>query len=101
MTLPMSLQQQTELVQGSVAEHGAVMRRRAFLVFAGALLIYLAFLPPGIYSIDGYSMVMTAESLATRHTFQLPRASREGTGKPIRRGTHCHLCWRYRLWRRR
>jgi hypothetical protein len=73
MTLPTAVQQQgAELVQESAAQHKTVMRRSALLIFAGTFLIYLAFLPPGIYSVDGYSMVATAESLATRHSFEVP-----------------------------
>ncbi|NVM57780.1 MAG: hypothetical protein HWN51_06655 [Desulfobacterales bacterium] len=38
----------------------------------GVGLIYLAFLPPGIYSIDGNSMLAVSESLVTRHNFSVP-----------------------------
>jgi hypothetical protein len=33
----------------------------------GVFLIYLAFLPPGVYSIDGNSMLAVADSLVVRH----------------------------------
>jgi len=66
----MSVQAQvSEPAQESAAKHRVATRRRALFAFAGTLLIYLAFLPPGIYSVDGYSMLMTAESLATRQSF--------------------------------
>ena len=51
------------------------LRKRLLFLFLGSWLIYLAFLPPGIYSIDGYSMLMSADALATRHTFELPAGS--------------------------
>jgi Dolichyl-phosphate-mannose-protein mannosyltransferase len=35
----------------------------------GVALIYLAFLPPGIYSVDGNAMLAVAESLVTQHSF--------------------------------
>ena len=35
----------------------------------GVALIYLAFLPPGIYSVDGNAMLAVAESLVTHHSF--------------------------------
>jgi len=41
-------------------------------MFAGTWLIYLAFLPPGIYSIDGYSMLAVADSLVTRCNVTVP-----------------------------
>ena len=42
--------------------------RLAWRLIIGFALIYLAFLPPGIYSIDGNSMLGVAESLVTRHS---------------------------------
>lgn len=38
----------------------------------GTLFIYLAFLPPGIYSIDGNSMLAVADSLVVRHNTTVP-----------------------------
>src|SRR5437588_9639669 len=46
-------------------------RTLAWALTFGFALIYLAFLPPGIYSIDGNSMLAVAESLVTRHSFAL------------------------------
>ncbi len=41
-------------------------------MFFGTWLIYLAFLPPGIYSIDGYSMLAVADSIVARHNVAVP-----------------------------
>jgi hypothetical protein len=41
-------------------------------MFFGTWLIYLAFLSPGIYSIDGYSMLAVADSLVTHHNVTVP-----------------------------
>jgi hypothetical protein len=41
-------------------------------VSAGVGLVYLAFLPPLIYSADGNSMLAVAESLVTKHNFTVP-----------------------------
>jgi Glycosyltransferase family 87 len=38
----------------------------------GIFLIYLALLPPGIYSIDGNSMLAVADSLVVRHNMTVP-----------------------------
>jgi Dolichyl-phosphate-mannose-protein mannosyltransferase len=38
----------------------------------GVALIYLAFLPPGIYSIDGNAMLAVAESLVAHHSLAVP-----------------------------
>lgn len=55
------------------------MKKRAVSLFLGSWLIYMAFLPAGINSIDGYSMLQVADSLATRHSFAIPAGfSREG-----------------------
>jgi 4-amino-4-deoxy-L-arabinose transferase-like glycosyltransferase len=58
------------------------IKKRALLLFLGSFLIYVAFLPPGIHSIDGYSMLQVADSLATRHTFaissEFSRVGRDG-----------------------
>jgi hypothetical protein len=48
------------------------MRVRFLYMFVGTWLIYLAFLPPGIYSIDGYSMLAVADSLITHHNVTVP-----------------------------
>jgi hypothetical protein len=48
-------------------------RRNTWLgLTIGVALIYLAFLPPGIYSIDGNGMLAVAESLVTHHSFAVP-----------------------------
>src|SRR5579864_6216003 len=39
----------------------------------GFALIYLAFLPPGIYSLDGNGMLAVAESLVAHHTWAVPQ----------------------------
>lgn len=44
----------------------------------GLVLIFLAFLPPGIYSIDGNAMLALAESIVTHHSFVVP----QGLGSP-------------------
>lgn len=43
-------------------------RELAWALAFGFCLMYLAFLPPGVYSVDGNSMLAVAESLVTRHT---------------------------------
>ena len=48
------------------------MGLRLLYMFFGTWLIYLAFLPPGIYSVDGYSMLAVADSLVTHHTVTVP-----------------------------
>jgi hypothetical protein len=48
------------------------MRQRFLYLFFGTWLFYLAFLPPGIYSIDGYSMLAVADSLVTHHNVTVP-----------------------------
>jgi hypothetical protein len=47
-------------------------RRLAWALALGTALIYLAFLPPGIYSIDGNSMLAVAESIVTHHNLSVP-----------------------------
>lgn len=51
-------------------------------LFLGTLLVYLAFLPPGIYSIDGHSMLSVAHSVVLHHNISVPadlgRAGRGG-----------------------
>lgn len=51
-------------------------------MFAGTWLIYLAFLPPGIYSIDGNSMLAVADSLVIHHNVSVP----DGLGIPGKDG---------------
>jgi hypothetical protein len=46
--------------------------RLAFSISLGFALFFLAFLPPGIYSIDGNSMLAVAESLVTNHDVSVP-----------------------------
>ena len=48
----------------------------------GTALIYLAFLPPGIYSVDGNSILAVAESIVTQHNLTVPA----GLGIPGRNG---------------
>lgn len=43
-------------------------RRLLWALVLGFALVYLAFLPPGIYSVDGNSMLGVAESIVTRHS---------------------------------
>jgi len=57
-------------------------RRLAWALAFGTGLIYLAFLPPGIYSVDGNSMLAVAESIVTRHTLSVSA----GLGIPGRDG---------------
>jgi hypothetical protein len=58
------------------------MRARFLFMFFGAWLIYLAFLSPGIYSVDGYSMLAVADSLVTHHSVTVP----VGLGIPGKNG---------------
>jgi hypothetical protein len=56
-------------LQPRLSEHSAASVRRFYLRLGlGAALIYLAFVPPGIYSIDGNSMLAVAESIVARHS---------------------------------
>ena len=48
------------------------VRRLVWGLVFGFALIYLAFLPPGIYSIDGNSILAVAESLVTQHSIAVP-----------------------------
>jgi hypothetical protein len=57
-------------------------RRLAWALALGTGLIYLAFLPPGIYSVDGNSILAVAESIVTRHSLTVP----VGLGIPGRNG---------------
>jgi hypothetical protein len=45
---------------------------QAFRITLGFGLIYLAFLPPGIYSLDGNGMLAVAESLVAHHSWAVP-----------------------------
>ena len=59
------------------------MRRGMWLTLSlGIALIYLALLPPGIYSLDGNGMLAVAESLVAQHSWAVP----EGLGLPGRGG---------------
>lgn len=57
-------------------------RRLAYQIGFAAALLYLAFLPPGIYSDDGNSMLGVAESIVTRHDLTVT----PGLGIPGRGG---------------
>jgi hypothetical protein len=57
-------------------------RRLAYPLGFAAALLYLAFLPPGIYSDDGNSMLGVAESIVTRHNLTVT----PGLGIPGRNG---------------
>jgi hypothetical protein len=48
------------------------MRTIPASLFLGTWLIYLAFLPAGIYSVDGNSMLAVADSLVARHSVTVP-----------------------------
>ena len=48
------------------------VRRLAWGLALGTGLIYLAFLPPGIYSLDANSMLAVAESVVARHNLTVP-----------------------------
>ncbi len=56
--------------------------KTALWVFAGILLICLAFMPPSPYSIDGNSTIAAAQSVILDHDFTVPhelgRAGRDG-----------------------
>src|SRR3974390_1201874 len=58
------------------------MRQRILQICAGTFLIYLAFLPPGVYSVDGNSMLAVADSLVVHHNVNVP----EGLGIQGRNG---------------
>ena len=45
---------------------------RIILIALAFGLIYLAFLPPGIYSLDGNGMLAVAESLVAHHSWAVP-----------------------------
>ncbi|MGQ0792542.1 MAG: hypothetical protein ACT4NX_00435 [Deltaproteobacteria bacterium] len=50
----------------------AAIKLMSLLTGLGVAMIYLAFLPPAIYSVDGNSMLAVSESLATRGDFTVP-----------------------------
>lgn len=57
------------------------VRRLAWALAFGFSLMYLAFLPPGIYSVDGNSMLAVAESLVTRHSLAVSSPDLGTTGR--------------------
>jgi hypothetical protein len=57
------------------------MKNPSVRLFLGTLLIVLAFLPPGIQSIDGYAMLQVADSIVTNHTVAVPLGSTGVQGK--------------------
>lgn len=46
--------------------------RQALLLTAGVFLIFLAFAPPGIYSVDGNAILAVAESVVSGHGVSVP-----------------------------
>ncbi len=55
------------------AETGRAIHRKVWLALAGGIgLIFLALLPPGIYSVDGNGMLAVAESLVAHHSLNVP-----------------------------
>jgi hypothetical protein len=50
------------------------VKKKFWYLFSGSASIYLAFLAPGILSIDGWSMLMVADSIVTRHDITVPAA---------------------------
>jgi hypothetical protein len=58
------------------------MRQLFLYMFLGTFLLYLAFLPPGIYSVDGNSMLAVADSLIIYGNASVPN----GLGIPGRDG---------------
>src|SRR5258708_33609541 len=61
--------------------HSSV-QRLAWSLSLGSGLIYLGFLPPGVYSVDGNSMLAVAESIVARRDLTVPI----GLGIPGRDG---------------
>jgi hypothetical protein len=53
-------------------------RSQAILITVGFMLIFLALIAPGIYSVDGNAMLAVSESLVTHRGFTVP----EGLGVP-------------------
>lgn len=72
----------SDLVYSSQRMNHSNARRLAWALALGTGLIYLAFLPPGIYSVDGNSMLGVAESIVARHSLTVPI----GLGVPGRDG---------------
>lgn len=62
----------SNLVYPSLSMNNSNTRRLAWALALGTGLIYVAFLPPGIYSIDGNSILAVAESIVTRHNLTVP-----------------------------
>jgi hypothetical protein len=54
--------------------------RLAWALTFGFALIYLAFLAPGVYSLDGNSMLAVAESLVTHHSITVPTSTLGAVG---------------------
>ena len=52
--------------------HDRPALRLALAVSAGIALFFIAFLPPGIYSVDENSMLAVAESVITHHSVDVP-----------------------------
>jgi hypothetical protein len=48
------------------------VKKKFLYLFLGSWAIYLAFLAPGVYSIDGWSMLSVADSIVTRHGITVP-----------------------------
>jgi hypothetical protein len=59
-------------LSGAASHAGEVGRGVWLKIVAGIALIYLAFLPPGIYSMDGNGMLAVAESLVAHHSWAVP-----------------------------
>ncbi len=55
---------------------------RTRFLFLGSWFVYLAFLSPGIYSVDGSAMLAVADSLVTHHNVDVP----PGLGIPGKNG---------------
>jgi hypothetical protein len=78
------------LSEGTAAMANFDARRLAWALTLGLTLLYLAFLRPGIYSIDGNSMLAVAESVVTRHDLTVPAGL--GVGM-IGRGGQLYSSW--------
>jgi hypothetical protein len=77
LNLCMNLENQTDVTtndQAAVAPGHAeqLAKGMCFRLSLCIALIYLAFLPPGIYSIDGNGMLALAESLVAHHSWAVP-----------------------------
>jgi hypothetical protein len=63
----------TDEIHPKAAEAASRPEHKIWLGLAGGVaLIFLALLPPGIYSIDGNGMLGVAESLVAHHSFDVP-----------------------------